>query len=203
MSNNISEETVNAIRRGAAAGLTAMQIAATLGIHKSTIRAHAKKHGISIDRATAENSEAIRAKQIKDRERSEKRKRKAAEKTVEQVASDFSKISNPHERKEAVYAYALLTFERNQAAKKNRPPLPYGSSNKPKPKEKKFAQKQGANKVPIVIDGVKFPSRTEAARSLGLGRCVFSSMISPKASELRRNRLSSLVSDYKQKMAKA
>ena len=197
MSNNISEETVNAIRRGAAAGLTAMQIAATLGIHKSTIRAHAKKHGISIDRATAENSEAIRAKQIKDRER----KRKSTEKTVEQVAKDFSKISNPHERKEAVYAYALLTFERNQAAKKNRPPLPYGSSNKPKPKEKKFAQKQGANKVPIVIDGVTFPSRTEAARLLGLGRCVFSSMISPKASELRQNRLSSLVSDYKQKMA--
>lgn len=199
MSNNISEETVNAIRRGAAAGLTTTQIAATLGIHKSTIRTHAKKHGISIDRATAENSEAIRAKQIKDRER----KRKSAEKTVEQVAKDFSKISNPHERKEAIYAYALLTFERNQAAKKNRPPLPYGSSNKPKPKEKKFAQKQGANKVPIVIDGVTFPSRTEAARSLGLGRCVFSSMISPKASELRRNRLSALVSDYKQKMAKA
>lgn len=199
MSNNISEETVNAIRRGAAAGLTTTQIAATLGIHKSTIRTHAKKHGISIDRATAENSEAIRAKQIKDRER----KRKSAEKTVEQVASDLSKISNPHERKEAIYAYALLTFERNQAAKRNRPPLPYGSSNKPKPKEKKFAQKQGANKVPIVIDGVKFPSRTEAARSLGLGRCVFSSMINPKASELRRNRLSSLVSDYKRKMVSA
>ena len=51
--------------------------------------------------------------------------------------------------------------------------------------------------MPIVIDGVKFRSRTAAAEALGLGRSGFSSMIHPKASEVRRKRLRELINEYK------
>ena len=196
----VDDEMLEAIRRGAEAGLTAIQMAATFGVRDTTIRKHAQKNGIQIVRATSANSKAIRNEQIKRMERSAKRRKKSEEKRLKAVTDELAKISNPQERKEAIYGHALWAFEQNQAARQLRPPLPYGVNNKQEANKPQGSREPRSNVLPIVIDGVKFRSRTAAAEALGLGRSVFSSMIHPKASEVRRKRLRELINNYKRNM---
>ena len=193
----VDADMVDAIRRGAEAGLTAVQMASTFGVRDTTIRKHAQKHGIKIVRATSANSKAIRNEQIKRMERSANRRKKSEEKRLKALADELARISNPQERKEALYGHALLAFEKRQVAKGIRPPLPYGVNNRPEAKKPQGPREPRSNVLPIVIDGVKFRSRTAAAEALGLGRSVFSSMIHPKASEVRRKRLRELINEYK------
>lgn len=195
----VDADMIAAISRGAQSGLTAIQIAAMLGVRDTTVRKHAKKHGIEIAKATSSNSNAIRNEQIKRMGRNEKRRKQSKEKRLKALANKLSKISNPQERKEFTYGQALLAFERKQIALGLRPPPPCGASNK---QEKSQTTRNPKSTLrPIVIDGVKFRSRTAAAEALGLGRSVFSSMIHPNASNLRRQRLRDLIDEYKRSQA--
>ena len=65
------------IRRGAEAGLTAVQIAATLDVVVTTVRRHAHRHGIPIAKAQLNNSPAIRGKQIMQLNIAEAKRKKA------------------------------------------------------------------------------------------------------------------------------
>ena len=47
----VDADMINTIRRGAEAGLTAVQIAATLDVVVTTVRRHAHRHGIPIAKA--------------------------------------------------------------------------------------------------------------------------------------------------------
>ena len=124
----VDADMINTIRRGAEAGLTAAQIAATLDVVVTTVRRHAHRHGIPIAKAQLNNSPAIRDKQIRMLNIAEARRKKAEakaeKKRLQQIASDLSKISNPAERKEALYGQALKAFEMKQAAEGRRPKLP-------------------------------------------------------------------------------
>ena len=197
----VDADMINTIRRGAEAGLTAVQIAATLDVVVTTVRRHAHRHGIAIAKAQLNNSPAIQDKQIRMLNIAEaKRKKaeaKAEKKRLQQIASDLSKISNPAERKEALYGQALKAFELKQAAEGRRPKLPCDA-----PSPETLAQRlrrDAKNYKPLEIAGITFPSRTSAAQALGVSRGEFSAMISPKATDFRRQKLARMLGDYKRK----
>ena len=198
----VDADMINTIRRGAEAGLTAVQIAATLDVVVTTVRRHAHRHGIPIAKAQLDNSPAIRDKQIRMLNIAEaKRKKaeaKAEKKRLQQIASDLSKISNPAERKEALYGQALKAFEMKQAAEGRRPKLPCDA-----PSPETLAQRlrrDAKNYKPLKIAGITFPSRTSAAQALGVSRGEFSAMISPKATDFRRQKLARMLAEYKRKI---
>jgi len=198
----VDADMINTIRRGAEAGLTATQIAATLDVVVTTVRRHAHRHGIQIAKAQLDNSPLIRDRQIRQINIAEaKRKKaeaKAEKKRLQQIASDLSKISNPAERKEALYGQALKAFEMKQAAEGRRPKLPCDA-----PSPETLAQRlrrDAKNYKPLEIAGITFPSRTYAAAALGVSRGEFSAMISPKATDFRRQKLARMLAEYKRKV---
>ena len=198
MAQKIVDADINTIRRGAEAGLTATQIAAMLDVVVTTVRRHAHRHGIPIAKAQLNNSPAIRSKQIKQLNMAEaKRKRDQAIK-LKKVAQDLAKIANPQERKEALYGQALKAFEMKQAAEGRRPKLPCDA-----PSPETLAQRlrrDAKNYKPLEIAGVIFPSRTSAAQALDVSRGEFSAMISPKATDFRRQKLARMLAEYKRKI---
>ena len=103
----VDADMIETIRRGAKAGLTANQIAATLDVVVTTVRRHAHKHGILLAKAQLDNSPAIRDKQIKQINVAAAARKKAEKKRLLKVAQDLAKISNPQERKEALYGQAI------------------------------------------------------------------------------------------------
>lgn len=196
----VDAEMVETIRRGASAGLTANQIAATLDVVVTTVRRHAHKHGIVLTAARLDNSPAIRDKQIKQLNIAAAQRKKAEAKRLRQVASDLAKISNPQERKEALYGQALMAFELKQASEGRRPKLP---CHAPSPEALKQRRRRDVkNYKPLEIAGITFASRTCAAEALGVSRGEFSAMISPKATPFRRQKLARMLSEYKRKIGK-
>ena len=194
----VDADMIKTIRRGAEAGLTANQIAATLDVVVTTVRRHAHRHGIQIAKAQLDNSPAIRDKQIKQLNIAEAKRKKAEAKKLRQVASDLAKISNPQERKEALYGQALMAFEMKQAAEGRRPKLPCEA---PSPETMAQRMRRDAkNYKPLEIAGITFPSRTYAAAVLGVSRGEFSAMISPKATDFRRQKLARMLGEYKRKV---
>ena len=194
----IDADMINTIRRGAEAGLTATQIAATLDVVVTTVRRHAHRHGIPIAKAQLNNSPAIRDKQIMQINAAEAKRKKLEAAKLKKVASDLSKISNPAERKEALYGQALKAFEMKQAAEGRRPKLPCDA-----PSPETLAQRlrrDAKNYKPLEIAGVTFPSRTSAAQALGVSRGEFSAMISPNATDFRRQKLARMLAEYKRKI---
>jgi hypothetical protein len=194
----VDAEMINTIRRGAEAGLTASQIAATLDVVVTTVRRHAHRHGIQIAKAQLDNSPAIRDKQIKQLNIAEAKRKKAEAQKLRQVASDLAKISNPQERKEALYGQALKAFEMKQSQEGRRPKLPCDA---PSPETMAQRMRRDAkNYKPLEIAGITFPSRTYAAAVLGVSRGEFSAMISPKATDFRRQKLARMLGEYKRKV---
>lgn len=194
----VDADMINTIRRGAEAGLTAAQIAATLDVVVTTVRRHAHRHGIPIAKAQLGNSPAIRDKQIRQIHVAEAKRKKAEAQKLRQVASDLAKISNPQERKEALYGQALMAFEKKQAEEGRRPKLPCDA-----PSPETLAQRlrrDAKNYKPLEIAGLTFPSRTYAATVLGVSRGEFSAMISPKATPFRRQKLARMLGEYKRKI---
>ena len=194
----VDADMIETIRRGAKAGLTASQIAATLDVVVTTVRRHAHKHGIALAKAQLDNSPAIRDKQIKQLNLAAAARKKAEKKRLMQVAQDLAKISNPQERKEALYGQALMAFELKQAAEGRRPKLPCDV-----PSPEALAQRlrrDVKNHKPLKIAGITFPSRTSAAEALGVSRGEFSAMISPKATDFRRQKLARMLGEYKRKI---
>jgi hypothetical protein len=197
----VDADMINTIRRGAEAGLTAVQIAATLDVVVTTVRRHAHRHGIPIAKAQLDNSPAIKDKQIRQLNISEAKRKSAEKKRLQRIASDLSKISNPQERKEALYGQALLAFEMKQAAEGRRDKLPCHA-----PSPEALAQRRRRdvkNYKPLEIAGITFASRTCAAEALGVSRGEFSAMISDKATPFRRQKLARMLGEYKRKMARA
>ena len=192
----VDADMIKTIRRGAEAGLTANQIAATLDVVVTTVRRHAHRHGIQIAKAQLNNSPAIRDKQIKQHNIAEAKRKKAEAKKLMQVASDLAKISNPQERKEALYGQALKAFEMKQAAEGRRPKLPCDAPS-PETLAQRRRRKEVKNWKPLEIAGLTFASRTEAAAELGVSRGEFSAMISPRATPFRRQKLASKLAEYK------
>ena len=193
----VDADMINTIRRGAEAGLTAVQIAATLDVVVTTVRRHAHRHGIAIVKAQLDNSPAIKDKQIRQLNISEAKRKSAEKKRLQRIASDLLKISNPQERKEALYGQALKAFEMKQAAAGRRPKLPCDA-----PSPETLAQRRRRdikNYKPLEIAGITFASRTCAAEALGVSRGEFSAMISPKATDFRRQKLARMLGDYKRK----
>lgn len=196
----VDADMIATIRRGAEAGLTANQIAATLDVVVTTVRRHAHKHNISLAKAELANSPAIQDKQIKQLHLAEARKKKSEAKRLRQVASDLAKISNPQERKEALYGQALLAFEQKQFEEGRREKLPCHA-----PSPETLAQRRRRdvhNWKPLEVAGVKFASRTCAAEALGVSRGEFSAMISDKATPFRRKKLARMLNEYKRKIGK-
>lgn len=194
----VDAEMIKTIRRGAEAGLTATQIAATLDVVVTTVRRHAHRHGIPIAKAHHHNSPAIRDKQIRQLNIAEAKRKKAEAQKLRQVASDLCKISNPQERKEALYGQALMAFELKQAREGRRPKLPCEA---PSPETMAQRMRRDAkNYKPLEIAGLTFPSRTYAAAVLGVSRGEFSAMISPKATPFRRQKLARMLGEYKRKI---
>ena len=194
----VDAEMINTIRRGAEAGLTAVQIDATLDVVVTTVRRHAHRHGIQLAKAQLDNSPAIRDKQIRQLNIAEAKRKKAEAAKLKKVAQDLAKISNPQERKEALYGQALKAFEMKQAAEGRRPKLPCDA-----PSPETLAQRlrrDAKNYKPLEIAGVTFLSRTSAAQALGVSRGEFSAMISPKATDFRRKKLARMLGDYKAKV---
>jgi len=194
----VNADMIKTIRRGAEAGLTASQIAATLDVVVTTVRRHAHRHGIPIAKAQLGNSPAIRDKQIRQIHVAEAKRKKADRKRLQRVASDLLKISNPAERKEALYGQALKAFEMKQAEEGRRPKLPCDA-----PSPETLAQRlrrDAKNYKPLEIAGITFPSRTSAAQALGVSRGEFSAMISPKATDFRRQKLARMLAEYKRKI---
>jgi len=197
----VDADMINTIRRGAEAGLTAVQIAATLDVVVTTVRRHAHRHGIPIAKAQLDNSPAIKDKQIRQLNISEAKRKSAEKKRLQRIASDLSKISNPQERKEALYGQALLAFEMKQAAEGRRDKLPCHA-----PSPEALAQRRRRdvkNYKPLEIAGITYASRTCAAEALGVSRGEFSAMISDKATPFRRQKLARMLGEYKRKMARA
>ena len=192
----VDADMIKTIRRGAEAGLTASQIAATLDVVVTTVRRHAHRHGIQIAKAQLNNSPAIRDKQIKQHNIAEAKRKKAEAKKLMQVASDLAKISNPQERKEALYGQALKAFEMKQAAEGRRPKLPCDAPS-PETLAQRRRRKEVKNWKPLELAGITFASRTEAAAELGVSRGEFSAMISPRATPFRRQKLASKLAEYK------
>ena len=192
----VDADMIKTIRRGAEAGLTANQIAATLDVVVTTVRRHAHRHGIQIAKAQLDNSPAIRDKQIKQINIAEAKRKKADKKRLKQVASDLAKISNPQERKEALYGQALMAFELKQAAEGRRPKLPCDAPS-PETLAQRRRRKEVKNWKPLELAGITFASRTEAAEALGVSRGEFSAMISPRATPFRRQKLASKLAEYK------
>ena len=193
----VDADMINTIRRGAEAGLTAAQIAATLDVVVTTVRRHAHRHGIPIAKAQL-NSPAIRDKQIRQLNIAEVKRKKAEAEKLKKVAQDLAKIANPQERKEALYGQALKAFEMKQAAEGRRPKLPCDV-----PSPEALAQRlrrDVKNHKPLKIAGITFPSRTSAAEALGVSRGEFSAMISPKATDFRRQKLARMLGEYKRKI---
>ena len=194
----VDADMIKTIRRGAEAGLTANQIAATLDVVVTTVRRHAHRHGIQIAKAQLDNSPAIRDKQIRQLNIAADKRKKVEKKRLQQVASDLSKISNPQERKEALYGQALMAFELKQAQEGRRPRLPCEA---PSPETMAQRMRRDAkNYKPLEIAGLTFPSRTYAAAVLGVSRGEFSAMISPKATPFRRQKLARMLGEYKRKI---
>ena len=194
----VDADMINTIRRGAEAGLTAVQIAATLDVVVTTVRRHAHRHGIPIAKAQLDNSPGIRDKQIRQINIAEAKRKKAEKKRLQQIASDLLKISNPAERKEALYGQALKAFEMKQAAEGRRPKLPCDA-----PSPETLAQRlrrDAKNYKPLEIAGITFASRTSAAQALGVSRGEFSAMISPNATDFRRQKLARMLAEYKRKV---
>jgi hypothetical protein len=194
----VDADMINTIRRGAEAGLTAAQIAATLDVVVTTVRRHAHRHGIPIAKAQLDNSPAIRDKQIRQLNIAEAKRKKAEAEKLKKVAQDLAKIANPQERKEALYGQALKAFEMKQAAEGRRPKLPCDV-----PSPETLAQRlrrDAKNYKPLKIAGITFPSRTSAAQALGVSRGEFSAMISPKATDFRRQKLARMLGEYKRKI---
>lgn len=195
----VDADMINTIRRGAEAGLTANQIAATLDVVVTTVRRHAHKHGIVLTAARLDNSPAIRDKQIKRLNMAATKSKKAEDKRLRQIASDLAKISNPQIRKEALYGQALMAFELKQASDGRRPSLP---CHAPSPDAlRKRLRRDVKNYKPLEIAGITFASRTSAAEALGVSRGEFSAMISPKATPFRRQKLARMLNEYKRKVA--
>ena len=197
----VDADMIETIRRGAKAGLTANQIAATLDVVVTTVRRHAHRHGIAIAKAQLDNSPAIKDKQIRQLNISEAKRKSAEKKRLQRIASDLSKISNPQERKEALYGQALMAFELKQAAEGRRDKLPCHA-----PSPEALAQRRRRdvkNYKPLEIAGITFASRTCAAEALGVSRGEFSAMISDKATPFRRQKLARMLGEYKRKMARA
>ena len=194
----VDADMINTIRRGAEAGLTAVQIAATLDVVVTTVRRHAHRHGIPIAKAQLDNSPAIRDKQIRQLNIAEAKRKKAEAKKLRQVASDLAKIANPQERKEALYGQALKAFEMKQAAEGRRPKLPCDEPS-PETLAQRKRRKEVKNWKPLELAGITFASRTEAAEALGVSRGEFSAMISPRATTFRRQKLASKLAEYKAK----
>ena len=192
----VDADMIKTIRRGAEAGLTANQIAATLDVVVTTVRRHAHRHGIQIAKAQLDNSPAIRDKQIKQLNIAEAKRKKADKKRLKQVASDLAKISNPQERKEALYGQALMAFELKQAQEGRRPKLPCDAPS-PETLAQRRRRKEVKNWKPLELAGITFASRTEAAEALGVSRGEFSAMISPRATPFRRQKLASKLAEYK------
>ena len=61
----VDADMIETIRRGAKAGLTASQIAATLDVVVTTVRRHAYKHGIALAKAHSTTAPPSDDKQIK------------------------------------------------------------------------------------------------------------------------------------------
>ena len=194
----VDADMVNTIRRGAEAGLTATQIAATLDVVVTTVRRHAHRHGIQLAKAQLDNSPAIRDKQIRQLNIAAAKRKKAEKKRLQQVASDLAKISNPQERKEALYGQALMAFELKQAREGRRPKLPCDAPS-PETLAQRRRRKEVKNWKPLELAGITFASRTEAAEALGVSRGEFSAMISPRATPFRRQKLASKLAEYKAK----
>lgn len=192
----VDADMIKTIRRGAEAGLTASQIAATLDVVVTTVRRHAHRHGIQIAKAQLDNSPAIRDKQIRQLNIAEAKRKKAEAKKLRQVASDLAKISNPQERKEALYGQALMAFELKQAQEGRRPKLPCDAPS-PETLAQRRRRKEVKNWKPLELAGITFASRTEAAEALGVSRGEFSAMISPRATPFRRQKLASKLAEYK------
>lgn len=192
----VDADMIKTIRRGAEAGLTANQIAATLDVVVTTVRRHAHRHGIQIAKAQLDNSPAIRDKQIKQINIAAAKRKKADKKRLKQVASDLAKISNPQERKEALYGQALMAFELKQAQEGRRPKLPCDAPS-PETLAQRRRRKEVKNWKPLELAGITFASRTEAAEALGVSRGEFSAMISPRATPFRRQKLASKLAEYK------
>jgi hypothetical protein len=194
----VDADMIKTIRRGAEAGLTASQIAATLDVVVTTVRRHAHRHGIQIAKAQLDNSPAIRDKQIRQLNIAEAKRKKAEAQKLMKVASDLAKISNPQERKEALYGQALKAFELKQSQEGRRPKLPCEA---PSPETMAQRMRRDAkNYKPLEIAGLTFPSRTYAAAVLGVSRGEFSAMISPKATPFRRQKLARMLGEYKRKI---
>ena len=190
---------IETIRRGANAGLTANQIAATLDVVVTTVRRHAHKHGILLAKAQLNNSPAIKDKQIRQINMAAAAREKAEKKRLIKVAQDLAKISNPQERKEALYGQAMLAFEIKQAAEKRRDKLPCQAASPEALAQRR--RRSVKNYKPLEVAGVKFASRTCAAKALGVSRGEFSAMISDKATAFRRKKLARMINEYKRKLA--
>jgi hypothetical protein len=185
----VDADMINTIRRGAEAGLTAAQIAATLDVVVTTVRRHAHRHGIPIAKAQLDNSPAIRDKQIRQLNIAEAKRKKAEAEKLKKVAQDLAKIAHPQER---------TAFEMKQAAEGRRPKLPCDA-----PSPETLAQRlrrDAKNYKPLEVAGITFPSRTSAAQALGVSRGEFSAMISPKATDFRRKKLARMLAEYKRKI---
>ena len=195
----VDANMITMIRRGAEAGLTAAQIAATLDVVVTTVRRHAHRHGIPIAKARLKNSPAIRDKQIKQLDIAEAKLATAVAKKLRQVAQDLAKIADPQERKEALYGQVLKAFEMKQAAEGRRPELPCDAPSFEALAQRK-RRKEVKNWKPLELAGITFASRTEAAEALGVSRGTFSAMISPKATDYRRQQLARMLGEYKRKI---
>ena len=194
----VDADMIETIRRGAKAGLTANQIAATLDVVVTTVRRHAYKHGIALAKAHLDNSPAIRDKQIKQINLAAAARKKAEKKRLLKVAQDLARISNPQERKEALYGQALMAFELKQAAEGRRDKLP---CHAPSPEALEQRRRRDIkNYKPLKIAGITFASRTCAAEALGVSRGEFSAMISDKATPFRRQKLARMLGEYKRKI---
>lgn len=86
-------------------GITNQQIARLAGVHVKTVLAYKRKMARAKKR-----DQTLFAKQ--------------EERRPEDIATELSKMSDPRERREAMYGQAMLAFERRQAALRLRPELP-------------------------------------------------------------------------------
>ena len=100
------EEAFDRISKLIKAGITNRQLARLVGVPVGVVLAYKRKRG--------SHKSATQAAPIQ-------RKKK---KSWESESRGIISIADPRERREAMYGYALLSFERKQAALKLRPELP-------------------------------------------------------------------------------
>ena len=100
------EEAFERISQLIKSGITNRQLARMVGVPIEVVLAYKRKRGA--------HKSAIQVALIQRRE----------EKSWESASKEIIAIPDPRERREALYGFALLAFERKQAALELRPELP-------------------------------------------------------------------------------